>query len=744
MIIFAVCHSGHRGQFALVTILSCDAIDALAKSPYTIRMTKKSTQASSKPYLFQLNRETQFLAFNRRVLALVEDTSVPLLERVRFMAIVSSNLDEFFEIRVAGLKEQRRLFSTARFEDGLSVNEALAQVDLRAHAFVADQYDVFNNALLPALAKEGIRFLSQSAWSAEVRRWLKAYFLREVLPVLTPVSLAATQPFPRVFNKSLNFVVALSGDDAFGRTSSGDVENLAFVALTRVLPRVVAIPKRNGSGKYCFVFLAEIVRAFVGALFRGLRVSGCYAFRVTRNSDLFIDDEEVKNLRIALQGELPQRHFGDAVRLEVASDCPATIADILLTQLELTEHDLYRIEGPINLARLIDFPAQISSSAFKYPPFVAGLPRALAKRGKRKTIFDVLKKEDVLLHHPFQNFLPVIEFIESAAKDPDVLAIKQTVYRIGANSLLMEALIGAARSGKDVTVVVELMARFDEEANLNWAARLEAVGAHVIYGVVGHKTHAKMALVVRREHDGAGKSALVRYAHLGTGNYHAGTTASYTDFGLMTSHPGLCEDVAKVFVQLTGLGRAQRLTHLWQAPFTLHRHVIAAIAREARHAKAGKPTHIIAKMNALTENDVIAALYAASSAGVKIDLIVRGVCALRPGVKGVSENIRVRSVVGRFLEHTRIFYVGNGGEPTVWLSSADWMERNFFRRVEVAFPILDPKLQKRVIDEGLAPYVADGCGAWQMDADGVYTRDLTTAQQSAQRTLLTGLASEFT
>lgn len=698
-----------------------------------------------------LNRESQFLAFNRRVLAQVEDKSVPLLERVRFLAIASSNLDEFFEIRVAGLKEQIQSASTVRSADGLSAAEAMARLVDEAHALVADLYAVFNTALLPALAREGMVFLRRSEWNAAQRAWLKAYFMREVLPVLTPVSITSAHPFPRVFNKSLNFAVELSGRDAFGRLAMGKLGNLALVEVPRVLPRVIALPKRLASGRHAFVFLPALVRANMAALFAGMKVRACHQFRVTRNSDLFVDEEEVKNLRIALQGELPQRHFGDAVRLEVSRDCSPAVAEVLLEQFALEDHDLYRVDGPVNLARLVDFPAQIAQRALKYAPFTAGLPVVLARRGKNKagkSIFSVLRKQDVLLHHPFQDFQPVIEFIQAAAADPAVLAIKQTVYRIGADSLIMEALIDAARRGKDVTVVVELMARFDEEANLHWATRLEDVGAHVVYGVVGHKTHAKMALVVRRETDEDGKTRLRRYVHLGTGNYHAGTAALYTDFGLLTAHEGIAADVAKVFIQLTGLGRARSLKHLWQAPFTLQREVLAAIGRETRMAKAGKKAAIIAKMNALTDVDVIEALYAASQVGVKIDLIVRGVCALRPQVDGLSENIRVRSVVGRFLEHTRIFFFRHGGDHAVWLSSADWMERNFHRRVELGFPVLDAKLRKRVLKEGLLPYLADTHEAWEMDADGRYTRVRPPKSRgkpdSAQRRLLAELAGEFT
>jgi polyphosphate kinase len=469
-----------------------------------------------------------------------------------------------------------------------------------------------------------------------------------------------------------------------------------------------------------------------------MNVIGCYQFRVTRNSDLFVDEEEIQNLHTALQGELLHRHFGDAVRLEVADNCSQAMVEFLLQQFGLRDADLYRVEGPVNLYRLREVPEQVERPALKFAPFTPGLPAALGSAD----LFEVLKKQDVLLHHPFQSFLPVIDFIRTTANDPNVIAIKQTVYRTGTDSELMEILVDAARKGKEVTVVVELMARFDEEANLNWAARLEEVGAHVVYGVVGHKTHAKMALIVRREDTEQGK-VLRRYAHLGTGNYHPATARQYTDFGLLTAHEELCADVAEVFQQLTGLGRAGRLKHVWQSPFTLHRRIVAAIRNEAKLAAEGKPARIIAKMNALLEPQIIEEVCAASAAGVKIDLIVRGVCALRPGMEGISENIRVRSIVGRFLEHSRVFYFENGGAEDVYLASADWMARNFFRRIELCFPVLDPALKKRVIREGLFPYLEDNSQAWVMGADGNYERlrpRRGTKGRSAQEELIAALA----
>jgi polyphosphate kinase len=700
-----------------------------------------------------LNREIQLLAFNRRVLAQAEDKAVPLLERLKFLAIVSSNLDEFFEIRVAGLKEQIKLNSTSRGSDGLNAKETFRLVTQEVQTIVATQYALLNDALFPALAKEGIRFVRRAQWSAAQREWVRDYFFRELMPVLTPIGLDPAHPFPRIFNKSLNFAVELSGRDAFGRDSKR-----AIVQAPRVLPRVIKFPPEIstdvGNGENEFVFLTSVLHEYVGELFAGMEVTGCYQFRVTRNSDLFVDEEEVKNLRLALQGELPQRHLGDAVRLEVADNCSEEMVSFLLAQFELELVDLYRVNGPVNLVRLMSVPDQVARPDLKYAPFVPSLPRALQKAAKGKNIFEILQKQDVLLHHPFQSFTPVIEFIQQAARDPQVVAIKQTVYRTGTDSAIMESLIDAAKRGKEVTVVVELMARFDEEANLNWAAKLETVGAHVVYGVVGHKTHAKMALIVRREYASGedGRRVLRRYVHLGTGNYHPRTAKLYTDFGLLTANEGICADVNEVFIQLTGLGRATKLRHVWQAPFTLHEQVMAAIEREIRLAKSGKRAVIIAKMNSLLEPQVIEALYRASAAGVKIDLIIRGVCALRPGVKGLSDNIRVRSVVGRFLEHSRIFYFRADGEETVMLSSADWMERNFFRRIETCFPVMDAKLKRRVIQEGLAPYLRDNTQAWQMDGEGGYVRlqpnkgraakSAKPMRHSAQNRLMHSLVSE--
>jgi polyphosphate kinase len=677
-----------------------------------------------------INRELSLLAFNRRVLAQAADGRVPLLERVRFLCIVSSNLDEFFEIRVAGLKEQIKLGGHATGVDGLSPHEVFRRVTLEAHTLIAEQYALLNDVILPALAAEGIHFYKRTAWTPAQGEWIRDFFFREVMPVLTPIGLDPAHPFPRVLNKSLNFAVELEGKDAFGRAGGA-----AIVQAPRALPRVIQLPRELTGVDHGSVFLSSILHRHVGELFSGMAVLGCYQFRVTRNSDLWVDDEEVKNLRTALQGELPQRHFGDAVRLEVADNCSEVMAEFLLQQFGLDRADLYRAPGIVNLVRLMSVPDRVERPDLKYPPFQPGLPKALTKRPQ---IFDVLRKEDVLLHHPFQSFAPVIQLLEQAADDPQVVAIRMTVYRTGTDSVLLQHLLRAAQKGKEVTVVVELMARFDEEANLNIAARLEEVGAHVVYGVFGYKTHAKMLMVLRRE-DGKYR----RYVHLGTGNYHPRTTRFYTDFGLLTCNEEIAADVNEVFKQLTGLGKASALKHLWQAPFTLHDNMLAAVRAETEAAKAGRKAQIIAKMNSLLEPEIIAAMYEASQAGVQIDLIVRGVCAIRPGVKGLSDNIRVRSVIGRFLEHHRIFYFHADGEEKVYLGSADWMERNFFRRIEVVFPVLDPKLKRRVVKEGLRLFLHDNCQSWEMDSTGKYgVCHSRRVRACAQEALLALMADE--
>jgi len=655
-----------------------------------------------------LNREIGFIAFNRRILELAEDPKVPLLERLRYLCIVSSNLDEFFEIRVAGLREQIK-YKAAPGAEGLPIKEVFSEVSRQTHDLVRHQYHLLNHEILPALSHEGICFLRRGDWNDAQRAWARDYFRREILPVLTPIGLDPSHPFPRILNKSLNFAIELDGRDAFGRQSVN-----AVVQAPRALPRVIKLPDEVSGCQHGYVFLSSLLHAHVGELFLGMTVNGCHQFRVTRNSDLMLEEEEIKNLRIAVQSELSHRQFGDEVRLEVSEGCSHSMTKFLLKTFGLSDEDLYRVDGPVNLVRLNQVPEWVDRADLKFPPYVQGRPKEFPQGGD---LYAAIRKRDVLLHHPYQSFAPVVEFIQTAAKDPQVMAIRQTVYRAGTDSELIEALIRAAQQGKEVTVVIELMARFDEEANLNWASRLEQAGAHVVYGVVGYKTHAKMSMVVLREGD-----SIKRYVHIGTGNYHSSTTKFYTDFGLFTCQPEICSDINEVFLQITGLGQHAPLQRLLQSPFTLQSQLITAIQREAEHAKAGRGGLIVAKMNSLEEPGIIQALYDASQAGVRIELIVRGICTLRPGIPGVSENIRVRSIVGRFLEHPRIFYFRDDRANSIWLSSADWMARNFFKRIEICVPVLDPAAKRRIMREGLRIYLRDNTQAWMMDKEGTYMR----------------------
>ena len=672
------------------------------------------------------NRELSFLEFNRRVLAQALDESVPLLERLRFLCICSSNLDEFFEIRVAGLKQLLELGSGTFAADGMSFEQQLTAIHERAVGLVAGQYRCLNEVLLPALAAHDILLLGREQWTSEAEGWLKQYFELEVEPVLSPLGLDPARPFPRIQNKSLNFIVRLEGKDAFGRDSE-----LAIVQAPRSLPRVVPLPLEGT--RRTLVLLTGIVEAFVQRLFSGIKVVGCYQFRVTRNSDLFVDEEEIDDLRRALEGELAHRRYGAAVRLETSNDCPPDIVEFLLRQFALREVDTYSVPGPVNLNRLSAVYDLVQRPDLKYPVFTPGVPRRLAGN---TDLFACIRQKDVLLHHPYQSFAPVMDFLRQAASDPNVLAIKQTLYRTGSDSPIADALVAAAGAGKDVTVIIELRARFDEEANIELSNRLQEAGAHVMYGVVGYKTHAKLAMAVRREPGG-----IRRYCHLGTGNYHPRTARQYTDYGLFTCDDEVGQDVHELFLQLTSLTRTPRLKRLIQSPFGLHEALIAKLEREATHARAGRPARVILKMNALVEQQSIEALYRASRAGVGIDLIVRGVCALRPQVPGVSENIRVRSVVGRFLEHARAFYFENGGEPELYCASADWMERNFFRRVEVAFPIQRPSHRKRILED-LTRYLEDNSQAWRLLPDGRYERiSPGTETRNAQAELLGSYAA---
>ncbi|HLU13719.1 MAG TPA: polyphosphate kinase 1 [Arenimonas sp.] len=671
-----------------------------------------------------LNRELSQLEFNFRVLAQAQDPSVPLLERLRYLCISCTNLDEFFEIRAATIRTALQ-FGAPTPPDGIPPARALELIHEKAGKLVEAQYRHWNESLRPELNRAGIRILSRESWNARQKRWLHAYFRDELLPVLSPLGLDPVHPFPRILNKSLNVVVVLEGKDAFGREGG-----MAIVRAPRSLPRIIHLPPEVSGGPYDFVLLSAVLTAFVDDLFQGMKVKGAWQFRVTRNAELFVDEEEVENLASALKDELASRGFRPAVRLEIADNCPREIVDTLLENFGLTESAVYRINGPVNLNRVIQvYDVVKDRPELKFPPFKQGLAPL-----DPESPFETLRKRDILLHHPYQSFQSVLDLLQAAASDPDVLAIKQTLYRTGKDSKIIELLIAAARNGKDVTVVVELRARFDEEANIRLADRLQEAGVQVTYGVVGYKTHAKMLLIVRRE-----GGRLRRYVHLGTGNYHAGTARMYTDIGLMTANPDIAADVHDIFQQLSGLSPAIRLRKLLQSPFTLHRSLLERISREAEHARAGRGGHIIARMNALNEPSVIRALYEASRAGVKIELIVRGACCLRPGVPGVSDNITVRSVVGRFLEHSRVYWFANAGEPEIFCSSADWLERNLMRRVETCFPILDPKLAERVFDECLRNYLADNLQAWQLLPDGSYVRIRPEGDEmphSAQASLL--------
>jgi len=653
-----------------------------------------------------INRELSFLEFNQRVLDQAFDTTVPLLERLKFLCISCSNLDEFFEIRVSGLKQLQELGGGQLAADGLSIPEQLTAIHERATHLVDEQYRCLNQQLLPQLAAQGVPLLGPSDWSPQAREWLEQYFEREVEPVLSPLGLDPARPFPRIQNKSLNFIVRLEGKDAFDRDSE-----LAIVQAPRSLPRVVPLPG-VGASRGC-VLLSAIVQAFVHKLFSGIKVIGCYQFRITRNSDLFVDEEEIDDLRRALEGELQHRRYGAAVRLETSNDCPEDLVKFLQAQFASATLDLYSVAGPVNLNRLSAMYDLVQRPDLKYPIFTPGIPRRLVGA---PDMFAVIRQKEILLETPYQSFTPVIDFLRQAAADPQVLAIKMTLYRAGHGSPLVDALVAAAAAGKDVTVIVELRARFDEEANIELSNRLQEAGAHVMYGVVGFKTHAKLALVVRRETGG-----IRRYCHLGTGNYHPRTARQYTDYGLFTCDDEIGHDVHELFLQLTSLTQTPKLKRLVQSPFSMHEMVLSKLGREVEHARAGRPARVIAKMNALVEAQAIEALYRASRAGVKVDLIVRGVCALRPGIPGVSENITVRSIVGRFLEHSRAFYFENGGESELYCASADWMERNFFRRVEVAFPIREPRQRERILRD-LDLCLSDNCQAWQLLPDGRYER----------------------
>ncbi len=681
------------------------------------------------PAELYINRELSMLEFNRRVLEMADDESVPLLERLRFLCITSTNLDEFFEIRVAGLKQRIEIGAPAQGPEQISSQQIFDTLRERLLSTVTHQYRLLNEEFFPKLADAGLRFLQSHEWNEEQQAWLAEYFLEQVVPVLTPLTFDPSRPFPRVLNKSLNFILRLHGKDAFGRK-----RHRGMVQAPRSLPRIIRLPDRlSEPDTHSFVFLSSIIRVHVAELFPGLEVDGCYQFRVTRNSDLYVDDEEVDDLVRALEGQLEASRYGDAVRLEINHECPEDLQQFLLDHFGLEEHDMYLADGPVNLNRLSTICDVDDRPELLYPPFTAGLPDELLNS---ENIFDTLTKCNVLLHHPYQSFTPVIDFLAQAASDPDVLAIKQTLYRTGDESPIVDHLVSAARSGKEVTVVIELMARFDEAANISLANRLQEAGAHVVYGLVGFKTHAKMTLVVRRE---SGK--LVRYVHLGTGNYHHATTRIYTDYGYMSASQRLGEDVHKVFMQLTSLTQVNNLSRMLTSPFSLFEALLAKIKREARNARAGKDARIIAKINSLNEPQLIDALYDASAAGVQIDLIVRGICSLRPGVPGLSENIRVRSIVGRFLEHSRVYYFLNDGDEEFYCSSADWMERNMFRRNESCFEVRQKRLKEQIRSD-LELFLADNCQSWVLHGDGSYERLKPGKEEpvSAQRMFLESLA----
>lgn len=677
-----------------------------------------------------INRELSLLEFNQRVLEQARDSDIPLLERIRFLCISCTNLDEFFEVRVAALKQRLEIGAPAPGPDKMTPQRLLDEIRHRAVNLVRDQYELLNTTILPELAVEQIRFPQRSDWSEAKKNWLDHYFRDEIVPVLTPITLDPSRPFPRILNKSLNFIVRLQGKDAFGRR-----RHRAIVQAPRSLPRIIGLPKRlSETGCDEYVFLSSIIHARVDDLFPGMDVDGCYQFRVTRNSNLYVDDEEVDDLIRALEGQLAASRYGAAVRLETSKECPEDLCKFLLDHFSLDHADLFSVDGPVNLNRLATVCDNGRRTDLCYPPFSPGIPRELVTD---LNIFEVLRKKNVLLHHPYHSFRPVIDFIATAASDPDVLAIKQTLYRTGADSPIVDNLVRAAKSGKEISVVIELMARFEEAANIALANRLQEAGAHVVYGLVGYKTHAKMVLVVRRE-----QGRLKRYVHLGTGNYHRGTTRVYTDYGYLSSNRNLGEDVHKVFMQLTSLTEAADLVKILTAPFNLFDALIMRIEREIEFAKAGKKAHIIAKINSLTEPKIINALYKASSEGVRIELIVRGICSLRPGVPGLSENITVRSIIGRFLEHSRVYYFRNDGDEEYYCSSADWMDRSFFRRTEACFPIRQKPLKKKLMKE-LRLFLADNCQAWELHGDGSYVR-LSPGNDvplSAQQKLLNQLAS---
>ena len=672
-----------------------------------------------------LDRDHSILAFNERVLDWARRADVPLLERLRYLCIVSSNLDEFFEVRAA----PHLTAALAGDVKGLYSVDSFNALATAAHDMVAAQYALYNDDLLPAFEKHGIRIVSHGERTASQRQWVKAYFEREVRPLLIPVGLDPSHPFPQVANKSLNFIVRLSGHDAFGREN-----DIAIVKVPRVLPRFTHMPAKGGDKGTLYLSLSSVIRAHLAELFPGRVMEQFSQFRVTRHSDLAVDEDDVQNLRTALRQGLEQRHYGQAVRLEVSAGCSEYLSGFLLKQFNLPEQALYRVHGPVNLVRLTQIVDLVNDPKLLFPTHKPCYPTQLV-RGQ--SFFERLKQGDVSIHQPFESFDGVLAFLREAVNDPQVLAIKQTIYRTGSDSELMQLLREAVRRGKEVTVVVELKARFDEEANINWAEMLESVGAQVVYGVVGLKTHAKMLLVTRRE----GRH-MARYGHLSTGNYNPRTARLYTDVSYLTAEPKLTLDMDNVFVHLASQSRLPKMHHLLLAPFQLQRKMVEKINALAEAALSGKDTRIVAKMNALTDESLMLALVNAGRCGVKIDLIVRGACMLPAGVPGMTDNIRVRSIIGRFLEHSRVFYFRNQDTQELYLSSADWMNRNMLRRIELAWPVTDAKIRQRIIDECLVAYLHDGVDAWDLQSDGRYTR-VNSEQQGLAHGAQAALAARY-
>jgi len=684
-----------------------------------------------------LHPELSLLSFHERVLNMALNHQTPLLERLKFLSIFSSNLDEFFEIRVSGLQARAQSAIPSEGVDGLTPQSALEEISQRTQKLVNLQYKMLNEELLPALKEHGIQFLTPDEWSEEQKKWLKGYFKREILPILTPIRLDPAHPFPLTINKGLSIVVDLHDPER------DEDHNIAVVPAPRVLPRFIRLPKELCKNEYEYVFLSSIIHYNIKHLFSSVKVLGCYQFRITRNSDLYVDLEEVEDLARALEGELPSRLYGKAIRLEVSKNCPGRIIKLLKERFKIHDNFVYKVNGPVNLNRLIDLPDSVNHPQIKYNGYTPSIPETI---NHQADLFDAIGKHDILLHHPFQSFAPVAELLKQAANDPSVLAIKQTLYRTGSDSIMVEHLAAAAKNGKEVTVIVELMARFDEQNNLATAERLQEAGAHVVYGIVGKKTHAKLLMIVRRE----GKK-LRRYVHLGTGNYHQANTRLYTDYGLMTKQKEITQDVHEIFMQLTTQSPNPELSRLHQSPFGISSMILNKIEREIDNANAGKAARIIIKVNGLSSPNIIKAFYQASQAGVKIDLIVRGICCLRPGLPGVSENIQVRSIVGRFLEHGRVFYFENAEKSAeVYLSSADLMPRNLNNRIEQCTPIFDEKIKETIISD-LENYLKDDYSAWLMQKDGQYVHSIpmlspeesTEKAHSAQQTLLDQLAESY-